>query len=111
MQDIKRDELRDSGSNANAKICFKIRATTLRPHLHKKGFSLCPHRTFHKGTIKELQLNTWNTQLLSQTQSSLHKREGIKQGRNKTWWSNDHKLSLGDLKRPQTIFSQNKDLI
>ena len=50
MQDIREKELRDSGSNANTKICFEIQATALRPHLHTEGFPLCPHKTFHKRT-------------------------------------------------------------
>ena len=76
MQDIREIELRDSGSNANNKIYFEVRATTLHPCLHTEGFSLCPYRTFHKGTSTEqLQLYTWSTQLLSQTQSPLHKRD------------------------------------
>ena len=67
MQDIREIELRDSGSNTNIKICFEVRATALRPRLHTERFSLCPHRTFHKGTsTEELQLNTRSTQLLSQ---------------------------------------------
>jgi len=53
MQDIKEKELRDSGSNANTKICFEVRATALHPRLHREGFSLRPHRTFHKGTSTE----------------------------------------------------------
>ena len=53
MQDIREIELRDSGSNANTKIWFEIQATALRSHLHTEGFSLCPHRTFHKGTSTE----------------------------------------------------------
>jgi len=59
--------LRDSGSNANTKICFEVRGTALRLRLHTEGFSLRPHKTFHKGTsTEELQLNTGSTQLLSQ---------------------------------------------
>ena len=75
MQDRREIELRDSGSKAN-KICFEVRATALRPRLHTEEFSLCPHKTFHKGTfIKELQLHTWSILLLSQTQSPLYKRD------------------------------------
>jgi len=75
MQDIREIELINSGSNANNKLCFEARATALRPHHHTEGFSLCLHRTFHKGTFtKELQFYTWSTLLLSQSQSSLHKR-------------------------------------
>ena len=40
MQDIKEKEFRDSGSIANTKICFEVRATTLRSRLHTEGFSL-----------------------------------------------------------------------
>ena len=70
MQDIRDMELRDSGSNAKIKICFEVRATALRPRLHTEEFPLCPHRTFHQVTsTEELQLYTWSTLLLSQTQS------------------------------------------
>ena len=34
MQDIREIELRDSGSNANNKICFEVRTTSLSPRLH-----------------------------------------------------------------------------
>jgi len=53
MQDIKRErEFRDSGSIANTKICFEVRATALRPRLHTEGFSLMrPHRTSHTGNL------------------------------------------------------------
>ena len=62
MQDIREIKFRDSGSNANNKIYFKVRATALRLRLHTEGFSLCPHRTFHKGaSTEELQLNTGST--------------------------------------------------
>ena len=75
MQDIREIELRDSGSNANNKICFEVRATALRPHLHTEGFPLCPHRTFRKGTsTEELQLNAWSTQLHSLKHKPQHKR-------------------------------------
>jgi len=51
MQDIREIEFRDSGSNANTRTCFEIRATAIRPRLHTEGFSLCPHRTSHKGNL------------------------------------------------------------
>ena len=38
MQDIRDIELRDSGSNANNKICFEVQATALRPRLTQKDF-------------------------------------------------------------------------
>jgi len=41
MQDItERRELRDRRLSANTRICFKIRATALRPHLHTEEFQL-----------------------------------------------------------------------
>ena len=43
MQDIREIELRDSGLNANTKICFEVRATAVRPRLHTEGFSLYVH--------------------------------------------------------------------
>ena len=42
MQDIQR-EFRDSGLITNTKICFEVRATALRPHLHTERFSLFVH--------------------------------------------------------------------
>ena len=52
IQDIREIDLRDSGSNANNKICFEVRTTTLRPRLHTEGFPLYrPHRTFHTGNL------------------------------------------------------------
>ena len=40
MQDIREIEFRESGSNANTKIYFEVRAAFLRPRLHTKEFSL-----------------------------------------------------------------------
>ena len=51
MQDIREKELRDSGSNANNKICFEVRAIALRSRLHIEGISLRPHRISHKGNL------------------------------------------------------------
>ena len=46
---------------------------------HRRIFTICPHMTLHKGTsTEELQLYTWSTLLLSQTQSPLHKRNRYK---------------------------------
>ena len=51
--------------------------STFPPRLYTEEFPLCPYMTFHKGTsTEELQLQTWSTQLLSLTQSPLHKRKG-----------------------------------
>ena len=72
MQDIREIELRDSESNANNKICFELRATSLRPHLHTEEFQLCPHKIFHKGTSTEefTTLHLEYTTLLSNTITS-----------------------------------------
>jgi len=43
MQGIRERKFRDSRSIANTKICFEVRATALRPRLHKEGFPLCIH--------------------------------------------------------------------
>jgi len=40
---IYKRELRESGSNANTKICFEVRTIALRPRLHTEGFSLFVH--------------------------------------------------------------------
>jgi len=59
MQDIKERKLEDSGSIANTEICFEVRATALRPHLHTEGFPLMrPHRTSHTGNLPEDLDNT-----------------------------------------------------
>ena len=51
---------------------YVIRVTALRPRLHTEGFSLCPHKSFHRGTSTEkLQVQIWSTQLHSL--SPLHK--------------------------------------
>jgi len=64
MQDIKSKKLRDRISNVNTRICFEVGATAQYPRLHTKVFSLCPHKTFHKGTsTEELQIQTESTQL------------------------------------------------
>ena len=52
-------EFRDSGSNANTKICFEVRATALRPRLHTEGFPLYVHTGFPtQGTFTEDLGNT-----------------------------------------------------
>jgi len=38
MQDIKSRELRNRRTNVNTRICFKVRATALRPRLHTEDF-------------------------------------------------------------------------
>ena len=43
MQDIKERELRDSGSNANTKICFKVRALLYVPAFTQKDFHYIVH--------------------------------------------------------------------
>jgi len=49
---VNKRELRDSGSIANTKIYFEVRATALHPCLHTEGFSLNrPHRTCHTGNL------------------------------------------------------------
>ena len=49
------------------------------PPSHRRISTICPHMTFHKGAFTEkLQLYTWSTLLLSQTQSPLHKRDRYK---------------------------------
>ena len=87
MQDIREIELRDTGSNANTKICFEIRTTASRPRLHTEGFPPYPHRTFNKGTsTEELQPYTGGIQLLSQYKP-LHKRWALSQTQSKEKYS------------------------
>jgi len=67
IQDIREIEFRDSGSNINNKICFEVQVTALRSPLHTEGFSLCPHRTSHKGNlyqgINNYKLGVYNSSL------------------------------------------------
>jgi len=89
MQDIREIEFRDSGSNADIKICFEVRATALRPRLHTEGLSLRPHRTSHKGNLHRgicnyklgvynsaLQYNHVYTRGKAQSQNSITSQEG-----------------------------------
>ena len=85
VQDIrererKRERVKDSGSIANNKICFEIRATALRPRLHIEGFSLYVHTGLptQRTSTEDLGNTTWSTQLLSLTIQPLHKRQGTK---------------------------------
>ena len=71
--------MRDSGSNANTKIYFEVRATNLRLRLHTKGFPLCPHKIFHKGTsTEELQQLYTSLSTNTSTQEARHKAKGKK---------------------------------
>jgi len=60
MQDIREIEFRYSGSNADNKICFEVRATALRSRLHTEGFSLYVHTRppTKRTSTEELQLYT-----------------------------------------------------
>ena len=95
-------ELRDSGWHANTKIHFEVRATVLRPCLHTEGSTMStqdlPQRDLHwEITTQHREYTT----PLSTTQTSTQEvgnNPSTKQRRNKTWWSNNHKLFLGDLK-------------
>ena len=62
-------EFRDSGSNANIKICFEIQATALRPAFTQKDFTMSstqdfPHR---EPPLRIWVIQTESTQLLSLT--------------------------------------------
>ena len=74
MQDIREMEFRDSGSNANTKICFEVRATALRPRLHTEGFHYVYAGPPTKGTSTEEFVIT-NLEHKAKTQSPLHKRD------------------------------------
>ena len=78
MQDIREIELRNSGSNANTKICFDVRATALRLRLHTEEFPLHLYRTSHKGTsteefaITNLEYTTPLSNITTSTQEARH---------------------------------------
>jgi len=60
MKYIREKEFRDSGLNANTKICFEVRVTALRPGLHTEGFLLRPHKDLpqREPPLRNLQLQT-----------------------------------------------------
>jgi len=81
MQDLKEREFRDSGSNANAKICLEVQATALRSRLHTEGFPLYVHTgPPTQGTSTEdlviTNLGVHNSSF--QQQPPLHKRQCTK---------------------------------
>jgi len=71
MQDIRKIEFRDSGSNANNKICFEVRAILYAPAFTQKDFHYVHTGPSTKGFTEELQLYTWSTLLLSNTITSI----------------------------------------
>ena len=73
MQDIKSSELRDRRSNTNTRICFKVRATALRPRLHTEGFQLSTIGSSIQGPPLRNHNQQRSTQLLSQIQISTQK--------------------------------------
>ena len=74
----KRDSVRDSGSNANTKICFEVRATALRSRLHTERFSLVHTRPPIEGTsteefaITKLKYTTPLSNTTTSTQEARH---------------------------------------
>jgi len=77
MLNMKEREFRESGSIANAKMCFEVLTTALRPRLHTEGIALMrPKRASHKGTSTEDLGNTTQGEHNSslQQQPPLHKR-------------------------------------
>jgi len=84
MQDIKEMRVERKDPNANMRICFKVRATALRLRLHTEGFSLYPHRTFHKGTsTEELQQYEREYTTPPLKHKPLHKRWALSQAQSK----------------------------
>jgi len=74
----KRDESREKRSKHKQEDMFR------GPHLHTKGFPLCPHMTFHKGTsTEELQLQPWSTQLHSLSPLNKRKAQSLAQSKEK----------------------------
>ena len=115
---------RDSESNANNKICFEDRAPALCPRLHTEGFLLCPHKTFHKGTITKNYNSTLGVHYSSLKHDHLYTRGigtklklkhnhlytigiGTKLKQRKDYNLGDHnrpQTTLGDYNRSQIIF-------
>ena len=73
---IREREFRDSGTNANTKIYFEVRATALHPRLHTEGFSLYrSHRTPTQGTsIEDLGNTTLEYTTPLSTNNNLYNR-------------------------------------
>ena len=89
-------EFRDSGSNANTKICFEIRATALCPCLHTEGFPLYrPHKDFPQGTSTEDLGNTkrkFTTPLSNNTTST----QEVRHNTNHLYTQRDRHLAKQD---------------
>ena len=83
IQDIREIELRDSGSNANIKICFEVPATALRPRLHTEGLPLCPQGPSTKGPLLRNYNSTLGVHNSSLNTQSLHKRWALSQAQSK----------------------------
>ena len=67
-----------------------------------------PQKDLHRGiTTLYWEYTTPLSNTNTSTQEARHKAKVKKKFT--TWWSNDHKLSLGDLEGSQTIFSQKQD--
>ena len=84
MQDIKRDRVERQWIKRKYQDMFRdLSHCSTFPPSHRRIFNTST-RDLHKGTsTKELQLNTGSTQLLSLTQTPLHKREGTKLSKKK----------------------------
>jgi len=77
-----RERVRDSGSNANTKICFKVQApSSTSPPSHRRISSIASTQDFpHREPLLRIWvIQTWSTQLLSPTIQPLHKRQGTTQ--------------------------------
>jgi len=98
MQDIGEIELRDSGSNANTKIYFEVRATALHPHLHKEGFHYVHIGPSTKGSLPRNYNSTPGVHNSSLNTQNLYTRGGHldkhKAKENTLGEHKDHKQSL-----------------
>ena len=75
MRDIKSRELRERNSNANTKICFEVRVTTLRPCLHHREGSYYPQYDLPQRDLHREITPSTNKKYTTPTFTPLHKRE------------------------------------
>ena len=109
---VKEREFRDSGSIANTKICFEVRATALRPRLHTEGFPLYVHTGLPTQGIstEDLTNTTRSTQLLSptnttSTQEARHNNNHLTLEEYGTKPNNNHLYTQRDRHKAKTTIS------
>ena len=114
MQDIREIGLRDSGSNANNKICFEVRATALVPVFTQKDFYYVYIGPSTKGSSPRNYNSTQGVHNSSPKHKPLHKRGQLakfKVKKNTLGDHKDHKQSLLVILKDHKQFSHKTKIL